>query len=194
MNQGSRVTRSAGTSGWAVFAATMILLVGVINVIQGIIAMFMPDYYLSAAGGLFFFDFTLWGIGLAIWGVIMVLAGLAIASGRMWARAFGVVLAAINALAQLVFLEAHPMWSLVVIAIDLLIIYGLTAGWPTITATDERDVSYRSGHDDATGYAPRDATGYGPRDAVEPDATHSTHTGHRNPQEGSSTHRRTMPQ
>lgn len=152
MDRGDRSTRAATSNGWAFFSATMILMVGVINLMQGIVAMFMPDYYLSAAGDLLFFNFTLWGIGLAIWGLVMVLAGFALASGRMWARAFGVVLAALNAIAQLTFLAAYPMWSLVVIAIDLLVIYGLTAGWPSM----DESRPYRSGHADATARVPHD--------------------------------------
>ncbi|PSK90188.1 hypothetical protein CLV63_12317 [Murinocardiopsis flavida] len=172
MDTGDR-SRAASSNGWAIFSATMILMVGAINLIQGFVAMFVPDYYLSASGDLLFFNFQIWGLGLGIWGIVLLATGFSLMSGRMWARVLGVVLAALNAIAQLGFLPAFPLWTMVVIAIDVLVIYGLTAGWPSV---DER-ASYRSGHADATGHVDTrsDATGHADvrSDSAGSDATRS---------------------
>lgn len=141
--------RSA-TRGWAAFAATTLLMVAAINLVQGFIAMFMADYFVGFSGNLLFFGFTLWGIGLVVWGLIMLAAGLAMIGGWMWARVFGVIAAAANAVVQLGFIAAHPWWSLVVIAIDLAIVYGLTAGWTAAYGRSQEDKAYRSGYTDAT--------------------------------------------
>ncbi|MBV2366272.1 hypothetical protein ACFPZ0_18370 [Streptomonospora nanhaiensis] len=132
-------------NGWGVFGATMLFVVGAVNIVQGLVGMFRPAYFLGAEGTLLVFNYLLWGLVLGIWGVVLVLAGLALLSGQMWARVFAVVLAAVNAVAQLAFITAHPWWSLVVIAVDLLIVYGMTVGWPD----DRRRDAYDAGRADA---------------------------------------------
>ncbi|GAB3495154.1 DUF7144 family membrane protein [Nocardiopsis coralliicola] len=117
-------------SGWQVFAATMILLAGAINLVQGLVGMVRPAFFTGAESELLIFDYALWGALLAAWGAVLIAIGLAVFSGQMWARAIGVVVVAVNALAQLAFLPALPVWSLAVLAVDVLVIYALTAGWP----------------------------------------------------------------
>ncbi|TDQ52907.1 DUF7144 family membrane protein [Actinorugispora endophytica] len=131
-------------NGWVIFAATMLLMVGAINLIQGVITMFMPTYLLAAEGDVLFFGFTLWGIGLVVWGLLLLATGFSLASRQNWARVLGIVFAAVNAITQLAFIAAYPWWSLAVIAIDLLVIYGLTVGW-----SSEPEPSYASGRADA---------------------------------------------
>ncbi|GAB3733628.1 DUF7144 family membrane protein [Nocardiopsis nanhaiensis] len=137
-------------NGWQYFVATLLIVIGAINVIQGLAAMFTPDFYLAAEAQMLVLEYEAWGVLLGLWGVVMVVAGLAVLSGSTWARAFGIVLASLNALAQLAFLIAMPLWSVVVIAIDVLVIYGLTAGWPSAIGGDRREGSsesvYRAGY------------------------------------------------
>jgi hypothetical protein len=141
--------RTTKANGWGVFGATLLFVVGAINVVQGIVAMFTPEYYFVADGDMLVTGFTLWGIVLAVWGVVLLAAGAALLSGKTWARALAVVLAAVNAVAQLAFLVSNPLWSLIAIAIDVLVIYGMTAGWPDHLARD--DDAYGAGRADARG-------------------------------------------
>lgn len=133
-------------NGWMIFASTMLLLVGAINLIQGIVAIFTPDYFVAADGDVLFFNFTAWGVVLGVWGLLLIATGFAVANRQTWGRALAIALAAINAIAQLAFVAAYPWWSLAIIAIDLLVIYGLTVGWHS-GAED----AYRSGRADAAG-------------------------------------------
>jgi uncharacterized membrane protein (DUF2068 family) len=66
-----------------------------------------------------------WGWGVLVFGVIMILAGAGIISGRLWARTFGVILASINLLTQMTYMAHNPQWSFAMVLIDAFIIWGL---------------------------------------------------------------------
>jgi hypothetical protein len=119
-----------GVSGWvgmAIFAGTLLLLVGGFNVIYGLVALFKDQVLVATKSGLVAFDVTTWGWITLLFGIFQICVGLAILAGQTWAIVVGVVLAVLNALEQLAFLQAQPVWSTIIIAVDVLIIYGLTA-------------------------------------------------------------------
>jgi hypothetical protein len=70
-------------------------------------------------------DFTAWGWTHMLIGVVAVGAGLGVLMGQMWARVVGIVIAVISALANIAFLSAYPVWSTIIIAMDVLVIYAL---------------------------------------------------------------------
>jgi hypothetical protein len=112
--------------GWVVFAGVLMIMVGCFNAIAGIVALFEHSYYLvSPSGLLVHVDYTAWGWTLLIYGIIMVLAGFGVMAGQTWARIVAVILLVINALVNLAFLAAYPIWSTIVIALDVVIIYAL---------------------------------------------------------------------
>jgi len=119
-----RTVRSHDGS-WLTFASLMMVLVGLFNVIYGLVALFRDNYYVSVPGGYLLFDLTAWGWVHLIVGALAVAAGVALLSGALWARVVAVVLAGINALAQLAFLAAYPAWSLIAIALDVLVIWAV---------------------------------------------------------------------
>ncbi|WP_017593023.1 DUF7144 family membrane protein [Nocardiopsis potens] len=139
--------------GWRVFASCMLIFAGAVNLLQGMVASFNPGFYTAPDGEILVFDYAWWGVSLAVWGAVLLLAGFAALSGRMWARAVGVVAAGLNAFAQLAFLEAYPVWSVVALVVDGLVVYGLTAGWrdreAAVPRIDSEREAYRSGHRDA---------------------------------------------
>ncbi|WP_052745800.1 DUF7144 family membrane protein [Allosalinactinospora lopnorensis] len=140
--------------GWGAFAATVVLLAGAFHLIQGITAMAAPAFFVGTEGQLLIAaTFVGWGIVLAILGLVLILTGIALFYGYMWARVLGVVLAGIGAVLQLGFLAAFPIWSLAVIVLNVVVIYGLTAGWSTETRDEEvarAAASYQAGRTDAT--------------------------------------------
>ena len=117
-----------GWVGWIVFAATLALIVGVFDVIEGIIALFRTGYYLVAPSGLVVnVNYTTWGwVHIAI-GAVLIAAALGLFAGQMWARVVGVIIASLSAIVNFAFIPAYPLWCLAVIAIDVFIIYALTA-------------------------------------------------------------------
>ena len=66
---------------------------------------------------------------MLLWGVLLVAAGLAVAAGKGWARWFAVLVVSINVIAQIGFLSAYPIWSAIMILLDVLVIFALTARW-----------------------------------------------------------------
>jgi hypothetical protein len=118
---------SGAWAGWITFAGAMMILVGLFNVIEGLVALLRPRYYVVGPEGLLVFSLAGWGLVHLIIGVLAVLAGMALFTGAMWARVTGVVLAVINAIFQLAFLPAYPVWATIVIALDVIIIWAIIA-------------------------------------------------------------------
>lgn len=108
--------------GWRTFAGVLIMLVGIFNFIDGIIAI-LNSRYLSSH--LVFGDLYSWGWTIMLLGVIGFLVGVAILAGQVWAAYVGIFFAVLNGIGQLLFLPAYPVWSIIVIAIDVVVIYGL---------------------------------------------------------------------
>jgi hypothetical protein len=102
----------------------MIALAGVFNVIAGLVALTDSRFYV--AGALFVWsDLRTWGWIVLALGVVELVAAGAILRGRAWGRWFGIIAASLNAIGQMVFIPAYPWWSLLIIALDILVIYGL---------------------------------------------------------------------
>src|SRR4051794_31468372 len=113
--------------GWIVFAAVMMIMVGILHAIEGFVALFKDTYYLVGKSGLVFtMDYTAWGWTHLIVGLLVAGAGAALFTGRMWARIVGIGVALLSMLANFTFAGAYPLWSLVIITVDVLVIYALT--------------------------------------------------------------------
>jgi hypothetical protein len=111
--------------GWIWFGGAMMILLGLFNVIEGLVALFNTRYYVVGPQGLLVFNLSNWGWIHLIIGVLAVVAGVALFTGALWARVVAVVLATINALAQLAFLSAYPLWATIVIALDVVVIWAV---------------------------------------------------------------------
>jgi hypothetical protein len=116
--------------GWVLYAGLMILFTGVWNTFEGIFAFFRSTYFIGNAtfGALWF-----WAIVWTAFGVLLIAAGSAIMMGQAWARWVAIVVVLINAFIHLMSIGTYPWWSLVMIAIDITIIYALTARWESST-------------------------------------------------------------
>jgi hypothetical protein len=122
--------RAATWSGWVFFGAVLLIVIGCLNLIQGLVALAKDEVFLVGESGLLVVgDFTSWGIALVIGGVILILAGAGLMSGREWARWLGIVLVVGNLIAQFAFFPAFPLWSLIVISLNAAVLFGLTARW-----------------------------------------------------------------
>jgi hypothetical protein len=122
---------SKSMAGWIGFAGILLLVVGSIDFFQGLIALFEDEYFVVTGSGFLVVDLTAWGWVMLIWGVLLVLAGLGLVSGQDWARWFAIVLVCLNFIAQLGFLgnSQYPLWSLTVVALNVIVLYALTARW-----------------------------------------------------------------
>jgi hypothetical protein len=110
--------------GWIVFAASMLGLAGSWNTIQGILAIGDSRVYVGDQTFVFS-DLNTWGWIILVLGVLQLFAAFAVISGSETARWFGIGCAGINAVGQLFFLPAFPLWAITMFALDILIIYAL---------------------------------------------------------------------
>jgi hypothetical protein len=127
--------RSAGraqeASGWAVgfilFAGIMMVMSGFFQAFSGLVALFQNEFYVATRHYLFQFDATSWGWIQLLVGLVVALAGFAVMAGRTWGRVVGITLAVLSALANFAFIPYYPFWAMTVIALDIFVIWALTA-------------------------------------------------------------------
>jgi hypothetical protein len=121
----------APMAGWIAFAAVMMLVIGTLDFFEGLIAIFRNDYYLIHGNQLIVFDTTTWGWIIMLWGIALLLVGLALWAGAGWARWLTIVLVGLNTLVQLSWLgaTAYPLWSLVIITLNIIVLYALCVRW-----------------------------------------------------------------
>jgi hypothetical protein len=122
---------SKSMAGWIGFAGIMLLIIGSIDFFQGLIALFEDEYFVVTASGFLVVDVTAWGWIMLIWGVLLFLGGLGLIAGQEWARWFSIVVVSLNFIGQLGFLGngQYPVWSLTVMALNIIVLYALTARW-----------------------------------------------------------------
>ncbi|MFF3783861.1 hypothetical protein [Streptomyces sp. NPDC001933] len=116
--------------GWTAFAAVLMIFSGAMAIFEGIAAIARNNVFIATRDYVFRFNLTGWGwIHLAL-GIVIVIAGCALFTGAAWARVTGIVLAGLSALANFLWLPHYPLWSIVLIAIDVFIIWALCADSP----------------------------------------------------------------
>jgi Predicted membrane protein (DUF2127) len=124
------VRPSGAWAGWVTFAAVMLLLLGALHAFQGFVAMFDDGFFVvERTDDLLLVDMTAWGVVMLVWGLLQIGAGLGLAQGRAWARWFAVVVVFVDVILQIGFLPAYPIWSAILILLDVIVIFALTVRW-----------------------------------------------------------------
>lgn len=118
-------------AGWIGFAGLVILIIGGLDVFQGLLALLQDNYFVVSRSGFLAVDLTVWGWGLMIWGALLIVTGLALIQGHTWARWVTLVLVTANIFGILGFLgnSQNPIWALTVLTLNVIVLYGLTARW-----------------------------------------------------------------
>jgi uncharacterized membrane protein len=116
-----------GWVGWIFFAATLMVISGTLNAIHGLVAIVNDEWVVWGNRADLYLDLTEWGWVHLIIGIVVVLAGIGLLSGNVLARAVGVLLASIAIIANFLYIPAYPVWTLTIIAINVFVIYALTA-------------------------------------------------------------------
>ena len=114
-------TDSDSTTAWAgvaMFAGFMMILIGAFQAIAGLVGIIDDQFYVLGVKYVFEFDTTTWGWIHLIAGIVVFLAGLAVFKGSVWARTVGVIV-------NFAFLPYYPVWSIIIIAVDVLVIWAL---------------------------------------------------------------------
>jgi cell division protein FtsW (lipid II flippase) len=138
---------SGDSSGWsagtALFAALLMIMVGIWQAVVGLIAIFENDFYVATRNYLFQFDATTWGWIHLVVGLIVAFAGWGLLSGQTWARIVGITLAALSATANFLFIPYYPIWSLLIIAVDIFVIWALTVHGRELRQLRDAEAEYR---------------------------------------------------
>jgi hypothetical protein len=125
--EGEFYEKSSGWTGWIVFAAVMMILAGSLNAMHGLVAILNDEWVVFGNRADLYLDLTTWGwIHLGV-GVAVVLAGFGLFTGNVLARTIGVLMAAASIIANFLYIPAYPVWALTIIAIDVFVIFALTA-------------------------------------------------------------------
>ena len=125
MSRSSYDTSPAGSWGSA-FAGVMLLVVGVCQFLQGLVAVINGnDFYVTTPKYIFQFNVSAWGWVHLILGIVVAVAGYFIFTGNVVARGFGIFLAGAQAVVNFMWLPNYPLWSMVIIAIDIFVIWSL---------------------------------------------------------------------
>jgi hypothetical protein len=112
-------------SGWMTFAGVILIMVSILNIIDGIAAISKSSFFIGDARYIIS-DLNTWGWVVLGLGVLQMAVGFGIWAGNQLARWAGVLIVSLNAIAQLLFMPAYPFWSLSIFTLDLLVLYGLT--------------------------------------------------------------------
>jgi hypothetical protein len=126
-------TKQAWASGGTIFAGTLLLIIGVYQFFVGLAAVVQDNFFVVGPNYTYQIDTTAWGwIHMAI-GVLAAVAGFLLFTGATWARVAGIAILAISAIANFFFLPYYPLWSALIIGLDIFAIWAIA----TVRAVDE---------------------------------------------------------
>jgi hypothetical protein len=118
--------QSSGWVGWVIFAGVMLITLGAFHIIDGLVALFERSYYAVSSNHLaLHVNYLGWGWAHMALGVLFVLVGFGVLAGQTLARVIGIALAVISAIINLAFIAAYPVWGVILIALDIVVIYAL---------------------------------------------------------------------
>jgi hypothetical protein len=121
---------TGGLSGWIVFAGVIMLIEGFLDAMWGLAAVINNEVItVGGRGGVVVWDISAWGWGHLILGSIVALTGLGLLAGASWARFLGIVFVTLDVLVQFGTFTLFPLWSMMIIALDIVILYQLTVRW-----------------------------------------------------------------
>lgn len=115
-----------GWVGWVFFAGFMMIMGGFFNIVAGLTALFNDTWLVATSSNYLILDVTQWGWYHLIVGAIVLWAGFSVMTGAVWARTVGVVVALVSAVASLATIEVYPLWSIMILIVDVLVIFALT--------------------------------------------------------------------
>lgn len=118
-------TAAAWSTGFAMFAGAVLIVTGICQALAGIAALFRDQVYVATPNYIYSFDITAWGWVHIIIGAALALTGLGVIQGQTWARVVGIVLASLSIIANFLFIPHYPVWSIVIIALDVAVIWAL---------------------------------------------------------------------
>ncbi len=124
-SQPAQGSHNSWVVGLSLFAGILMIIGGVFNAMEGIVALARNEIYVTTPRYLFAFDLTTWGWIQLILGIVVAIAGVGVITGQLWGRLVGITLAALSMLANFAFIPYYPLWSLSIIALNVFVIWAL---------------------------------------------------------------------
>jgi len=116
---------ATGWVGWIGFASLMMMLAGVFHIIAGFVALFQEDVYVAAPNALWVFDYSQWGWIHMLGGALALIAAGSLMQGKLFGRTMVILVAMFSAIANMAFVPVYPVWSLMIVTIDVLVIWAV---------------------------------------------------------------------
>ncbi|HEX2404714.1 MAG TPA: hypothetical protein VHM29_08430 [Acidimicrobiia bacterium] len=107
------------------FAATLMIVGGLLQIFQGISAIANDEFFVTLPNYVVTVDVSTWGWIHLVFGILVVIAGFSLFSGRRPAAIFAIVLAVLSAIANFGFIPYYPVWALFIIALDIFIVWAI---------------------------------------------------------------------
>src|SRR6185436_8128132 len=122
----------AALAGIVVFAGSLLVVVGLVNVFQGLIALFTDERLAMTRNNLVVVDTTGYGWVTLISGLLLLGVAAGLLAAQTWARFAAIVVVCLHAVTQIGWLSAYPVWSLLMIALDVVVLFALTVRWSDV--------------------------------------------------------------
>lgn len=120
---GGSASASGDRAGALAFAGLLLIMVGVFHALQGLVALLSNEFYVVGENYWLQLDFTTWGWVHLVLGTLTAGAGVGLFFGQMWARTVAVIAAGISMVASFMWLPFYPVWSLVIMGLDVFIMW-----------------------------------------------------------------------
>jgi hypothetical protein len=111
--------------GFTILAAVMMMLSGTWNFLEGLAAIIKGSFFIVLPNYTYNVSVAGWGWIHLILGAVVFAAGVALLMDKLWARITGVVLVSVSAIFNFLYIPYAPVWSIVVIGIDVFVIWAL---------------------------------------------------------------------
>lgn len=121
----SKKVQPTGWVGWVYFAGILLIVRALFEAFFGFVALTKDEILLVTPDQLAVFNFTTWGIVHLVVAAVLLTAGFSILNGGLWGRVIGSLAAGLGIVVSLAFLPAYPLWGIIAIIIDVLILYAL---------------------------------------------------------------------
>jgi hypothetical protein len=116
-----------GWTGWITFAGVMMIIAGALNALYGLVAVVNDEWVVWGNRANLYLDLSQWGWVHLVAGLVVLISGIGLFSGNFLARTVAVIVASVSLIANFFFIPAYPIWALIVVTIDVLVIWALTA-------------------------------------------------------------------
>ena len=123
--------KSSSWTGWISFAGWVMIIIGILDFFEGLIAVIRGQYYVLTSSQVIVFDVKTWGWITLLWGIVIALVGFGLLAGEGWARVVAIIVVTLNIIEQLGFLgaAAYPLWALTVMVLNFIVLYALFTKW-----------------------------------------------------------------